>query len=137
MQIELWLIIANTAFFILIWLVQVIIYPGLLHYSEGELARWHPVYTRRVSFITAPLIFSQLLLYTVSLVNQPVLLTIIGFILVIIATLITFLVAMPIHYKIDQRKETIPLRQKLVKINWYRTIAWSGSFILSMIEYGK
>jgi hypothetical protein len=137
MEILFWLVACNTILFTLIWLVQLVIYPGLTYYNEADLAKWHPRYTRTASLITAPLMLIQLGLYSFILVTKPSILLISGFGLIGIAWLVTFFIAIPLHRAIDQRKETISSRQKLVRVNWIRTVAWTGSFILSIVEYGK
>ena len=137
MEIDFWLVLTNACLFTLIWLVQLVIYPGLLPYNEAELKEWHPKYTVRVSMLTAPLMFIQLALYGISLNEHMTGLSIIGLILVLGCWLITFVVAIPLHNKIDLEQNTLVFRKKLIQINWYRTIGWSGSLILSIISYGK
>lgn len=137
MNLSFWLVICNTAVLTLVWLVQIVIYPGLLAYNERDLAKWHPVYTRQVSIIIAPLMLTQMALYGLAVLSMPSIYSIAGAALAASAFVITFVIAIPLHKAIDQEGETFNLRKRLIGVNWYRTIAWTGSFILSVIEYGK
>ena len=44
---------------VLIWMVQLIIYPSFVYYADKDLLKWHIPYTQRVTFIVAPIMFSQ------------------------------------------------------------------------------
>ncbi len=36
---------------VLIWIVQLVIYPGLCYYSETDLLKWHKLYTSRIAYV--------------------------------------------------------------------------------------
>jgi len=57
--------------------------------------------------------------------------------LILVNWAVTFFVAVPLHNKIESEPETLIIREKLVKVNWIRTVAWSLVFIISIVEYGK
>ena len=52
--------IADTGMLVILWMVQLMIYPGFLRHEARELVAWHKKYTFRVSFIIMPLMFAQL-----------------------------------------------------------------------------
>ena len=45
---------------VLIWIVQLIIYPSFLYYNSNTLSKWHKTYTGRITTIVAPLMIAQI-----------------------------------------------------------------------------
>lgn len=136
MYIELIQLVTNTALWVLIWIVQLVIYPGFLRYSESDIKHWHGQYTTRVSYIIAPLMLGQLVAYGYAVyLNSWT--AILCLALIFVNWGVTFFIAVPLHNKIDTEPETIVIRERLVRVNWIRTVAWTLVFIISLIEYGK
>jgi len=125
---------ADSGVLALIWLVQLVIYPGLAQYDEHRLRSWHPQYTRRVTFIVLPLMLSQLLLsaYSAYLFREMIDLAHLG--LVIIAWLITFLKAVPLHGSLESSEGGHNTAIQLIQLNKSRTILWSITWILSVVS---
>jgi hypothetical protein len=44
---------------VLIWLVQLVIYPGFKFYSPSNLALWHKIYTGRIGVAVVPMMVWQ------------------------------------------------------------------------------
>ena len=135
MNIDIILLLINTALAVLIWMVQLVIYPGFTYYSEAEVKKWHPIYTRKITSLVMPLMLAQLILYLFSILNTPSVGVITIMVLITFNWVITFLVAIPHHIAMDKKQFTWSERKKLININWYRTIAWSLILIISLIEY--
>ena len=55
---------------VVLWLVQLVIYPSFLRVEPSELITWHKAYTFRVSFVILPLMFGQLVLSILSVVGD-------------------------------------------------------------------
>ncbi|MFT6745260.1 MAG: hypothetical protein ACJAR8_001821, partial [Bacteroidia bacterium] len=53
-------LIVDFGLVVLIWMVQLIVYPSFLFYKDTELITWHTKYTPRITKIVAPLMFAQL-----------------------------------------------------------------------------
>jgi len=133
MSIEILRLLIDFGLLVLIWIVQRIIYPGFLHYSADELVKWHRIYTSRLTFIVFPLMLGQLAVSVYQLTLEANLYTVMGFILVILLWLSTFLQFVPMHSKISQGKVSQKLLNSLVKKNWIRTILWTVLFLLSLL----
>ena len=110
---------------VLIWLVQLIIYPGFHRISHEEFAGYHRWYVIRISSVVLPLMLAELILavswilsdnYSSASVKS-------GF-LVIIIWLSTSVLQVPIHNRLKAGKEDKQI-QRLVATNWIRTAAWS------------
>jgi hypothetical protein len=110
---------------ILIWLVQLIIYPGFHRITRGAFAAYHRWYVIRISSIVLPLMSAELLL-TVWWIRSddysPV--SVSAGVLVFIVWLSTFVLQVPIHNRLKTGKDA-KLIQRLVTTNWIRTAAWS------------
>jgi hypothetical protein len=130
-------LVIDAGMVVLIWIVQLVIYPGFCYYSESDIKRWHKIYTSKITIVVLPMMLSQLMLHGLSSYVEPSIINIGNLILVIILWLITFLVAVPLHQDIDTKENSTVSRMKLVKINWSRTLLWTLILIISIYQYGK
>ena len=117
---------------VVLWLVQLVIYPSFLRLKSSELIAWHKAYTFRVSFVILPLMFGQLALSILSIVGDASALEWTAFAFVLVCWILTFFVSVPLHRKIEQNDITRETRQKLITTNWPRTILWSVIFGLGL-----
>jgi len=129
------LLLISFGLVILIWLVQLIIYPNFQYIPAAELIKWHKIYTPRITVVVAPLMILQLALtiylsfYLFSTLNLLAL----G--LIVLNWLLTFIYFVPLHVKIDQDNINQTSLRRLVQLNWYRTIIWSCVFFIVLSEY--
>src|SRR5919112_3032071 len=63
--------LASFGLVVLIWLVQIIIYPAFAEIAPDRFARWHAGYTRAVTWIVAPLMLGQVALLAWLAVVRP------------------------------------------------------------------
>ncbi len=133
MEESLWRLLIDFGLVVLIWMVQLIVYPSFQHYTAENLKTWHDTYSKRISIIVIPLMLAQLFLYILYLINDPNIYSISGTILISAAWLITFLYFVPAHQRIS-RGETAGVVKNLATINWWRTLLWSLVFFLGLIQ---
>lgn len=120
---------------VLIWITQLIVYPGFLHYPKSNLMAWHGTYTTMIGYIVAPLMLLQLGLYlhlTLVRFSVPALLALI---LVMATWGVTFLQFVPMHGAITTGDFDQELLKKLVSRNWIRTALWTLIFTYSFIRF--
>ena len=117
---------------VVLWLVQLVIYPSFLRVEPSELVAWHKAYTFRVSFVILPLMLGQLALAILTVLDDASILEWTAFALVIVCWYLTFFVSVPLHRKIEQNDISRETRQKLITTNWPRTILWSVIFGLGL-----
>ena len=55
MNLEYIRLLVDAGFIVLIWAVQLVIYPSFKFYSNANLLKWHRLYTKRVTVIVLPL----------------------------------------------------------------------------------
>ena len=137
MNLELIKLLVNVALFILIWMVQLVIYPGFSYFEEKNLKQWHQRYTRNITLIVLPLMLGQLVLYGQGVFCRGVSIDWMILVLIGIIWAATFLISVPLHNKIQRLSNTALERKKLTQTNWIRTILWTLILIISLINYGK
>lgn len=115
----------DTAALILIWLVQLVIYPVFLHLRGADFKRWHLVYTRRVTYVVMPVMLGQLAVYGYLFLTDRSWDVVLNSSLVLAAWAITFLRAVPLHGALDIDEDHLPLSASLVNVNWWRTGIWT------------
>ena len=133
MTLELWRIVIDFGLVVLIWLTQLIIYPGMKTMSEDRLRQWHRTYTPRMAAISGPLMLAQLVLSSSALFDEPSVWSIVIFILVLATWAATFFVFIPLHARISSDTSISQLVDKLVQYNWSRTVLWSLIFIIDLV----
>jgi hypothetical protein len=121
---------------ILIWLVQVIIYPGFVRIPAGKFVDYHHWYVKRITIIVLPLMVSEVLLTAMWLLDAPAPGSIISSVLVLVVWFSTFVFQVPIHGRLKSGKDTALIR-RLVATNWIRTGAWSlKALIVTVVLIG-
>lgn len=125
----------DTAAVVLIWLVQLVIYPAFLHFRPEAFRVWHPIYTQRVTFVVMPIMLGQLAIYTYLFLHTAT--WNIGFNLTLIlgAWIITFFQAIPLHSALDKTDDHLALSIKLVALNWWRTALWTTIWLVSLLVF--
>jgi hypothetical protein len=125
-----WNIAVSSGLVILIWLVQLIIYPSLNNIPPDEFSRYHKWYVQRITVIVLPLMLAEMILAilwfnnNIHNLNSLLCLFLIGLI-----WLSTMAIQVPLHKKLQQRKDKQMIHQ-LVRSNWIRTLAWTAKALL-------
>lgn len=126
--------LSDFGLFVLIWLVQLIIYPSFTFMEKANLEAWHPKYTIMISVVVMPLMLLQLgsTLYLTYVSFNYIL--VVQSILIILLWAATFFQAVPLHNQIDSGFEIQNAAKELVQVNWKRTIMWSLIIILNLLN---
>ncbi|MEM6893962.1 MAG: hypothetical protein AAF554_09750 [Bacteroidota bacterium] len=115
----------DSGTFVLIWMVQLVIYPSFLFYTTADLITWHKTYTVRITIIVMPLMVGQLFLALYALYEELSVISVARGILILLIWILTFLIFVPIHNNIQAGKFDTLLLRKLVQSNWFRTLLWT------------
>jgi hypothetical protein len=107
-----------------IWLVQVLIYPNFLKVTPSQFQAFHRFHSNRISWVVGPFMAVELATAVVLYWQSPTLVFAANFVSVLILWLLTVLVSVPIHNKL-QAGFDVNLIQQLIKTNWPRTVIWS------------
>ncbi|MFY0608442.1 MAG: hypothetical protein JXR10_17110 [Cyclobacteriaceae bacterium] len=123
----------------LIWMVQVVHYPGFLHLNHKGYEEYQNFHMRSISFIVGPsmlleLTASSLLFPYFDQLTHPITYSLsFGMLLLIFAN--TAFWAAPTHSKMLAGFNN-KLINRLIKINWWRTVLWSArALILGYLLY--
>ena len=120
---------------VMIWMVQLIVYPSFKYYTPRDLKTWHRRYTKRISIIVIPLMGAQLFLYSYALLQEPTIFNSICTSIVISLWLLTFIRFVPLHKAIETSKTTAEISESLVNRNWWRSLLWTVVFVYSLYNF--
>ena len=135
MSILLIRLLLDFGLLVLIWLVQLVIYPSFLYYEQNNLKRWHEKYTQKITYVVLPLMMGQLIITTVHLYDNFSTFTLGSFLIIIALWIMTFLIFVPLHSKISNNENNLSSIHQLIRLNWIRTLLWSGLFVSSLLYY--
>ncbi len=133
MEQSFWRLLIDFGLVVLIWMVQLIVYPSFQRYTPENLQVWHSTYSRRISIIVIPLMLAQLFLYISYILREPNFYSFTGCALISAVWLITFLFFVPAHQRISKGGSG-SIVDKLEQVNWWRTLIWSLVFVLSLLQ---
>lgn len=111
--------------FIMIWLVQLVVYPAFQYFNHSNLERWHHHYTKGITIVVMPLMVSQLVLHSYILYQEKSPVEVITLALVLAAWYITFVHAVPLHNKISMRTDIEDSIKSLIQFNLGRALIWT------------
>ncbi len=111
----------------LIWIVQIVHYPGFLRISPETYASYQQFHMRAISFIVAPSMVVELLLtvggLAISDLNSSYLYWIAALCLALVWA-VTFFISVPLHGSLVNGYNAEGI-QRLIDTNWLRTAGWS------------
>lgn len=99
MELKIYQLLIDFGLVVLIFLVQLCIYPAFKYFEEENLHTWHRVYTPNITYVVFPLMLGQLAfsLYFVFMGLNAISIT--HFVLVILTWLSTFVFFRPTSSK--------------------------------------
>lgn len=132
MKLEILRLAIDFGLVVLIWMVQLLIYPSFEYFVGHRLGKWHKIYTRNMTFIVAPMMMAQtgLAFYFIYYYPDMVAANIMYTILVALTWITTVLFFIPMHARIDKNPDDVILCRKLSRWNWMRVILWTAILIL-------
>ena len=115
----------SCSLFVLIWLVQLIIYPGFMRIPARDFVAYHRWYAKRITVIVLPLMLAEVILlmgWWWAGADRSA--AYVATLAVFIIWLSTFRLQVPIHKRLQHGKDEALIR-RLVATNWIRTAVWS------------
>jgi hypothetical protein len=110
-----------------IWLVQLVQYPGFARVGAADFGAFHRHHCRSIGFVVGPLMVLELLTaLLLAVTGEPVWFwrVMLGALLAI--WLSTALLQGPLHGRLSREGSRPDLVRALVRGNWVRTILWSA-----------
>lgn len=135
MKIEVVRLAIDLGLVVLIWMVQLLIYPSFKWMAKETFQSWHRNYMQRMTFIVAPLMFAQIGLSLYFFYYYPdMFMPNVTYTLLIAGTWIsTFLIFIPLHAKLDKELNAVAYCDRLTHLNWIRVLLWTGILVLDFI----
>jgi hypothetical protein len=120
----------------LIWVVQLVQYPGFALVGARDIRAYHAAHVRRITWVVAPLMGVELVTGILLVLDPPAgastLVLWAASALLAFNWLCTAFVAVPLHGRIaGERRERA--QALLVATNWMRTGAWSARGVLVLL----
>ena len=119
-------IIADSGLLVLIWLVQLIIYPSFRYTQEKDFIVWHGRYMRLIGLIVSPLMLLQIGVELVHIFNNDY--RWIRMLMILAVLTSTFSLSVPNHKRLSRYGKDPIIISRLVLTNWLRTVLWSLLF---------
>jgi len=126
-------LLVDAGLVVLIWMVQLIIYPSFTYYTSENLIEWHQKYTNRIAVVVVPLMLSQLVLAIVAVFLTAIFTTIFTLLIVLFLWIFTFLSFAPLHFKISEGNTNQKNLKLLIQRNWIRAFLWSFLLLQHLI----
>lgn len=120
--------LASFGLVVLIWLVQLVVYPAFADIATDRFVAWHRRYTRAITYVVGPLMLAQAVLLVWLICIRPRPMFLLAAVLVVIAWAATARVAVPLHDALQIGGHDAHRIARLVRTNWVRTVAWSLAF---------
>ena len=117
---------------ILIWMIQLIVYPSFINYTKENLIIWHKTYTQRITIIVVPLMLGQLIFSIYKTITEVEFSALVYLLIVLFLWIVTLIKFAPMHQKITNGNFDVKLLISLVHLNWIRTISWTVLFLFSL-----
>ena len=131
---------ATLAMVGLIWFVQVVHYPLLSRVGRERFRRYELDHQRLVTWVVAPLMATEMLTAILLVWNKPMGVGYIsiwlGLMLLAFIWVMTYTVQVPQHAALVFNYDS-EVQRRLVRGNWYRTIAWSARGVLALWMVGQ
>ena len=125
-------LIIDSGMCVLIWMVQLIIYPAFHAITSARFSSWHSEYMQAIGTIVMPLMILQALFTLGSCYLRPGLWTFLALGCMLIAWAVTALYSVPAHQALQSHGYQSAVVDRLVLTNWIRTCAWSALFLISL-----
>lgn len=123
----------NGGLVVLIWLVQIIIYPGMRGWDKARFVHQHRDYCRRIAFIVGPLMCSQAALALYQAIGAQNRTAIVQVLLIAVVWGVTIFVSMPLHGRLGRGYDARALTL-LINTNWLRTVGWTLICLLDLFR---
>ena len=125
--------IVDFGLVVLIWLVQLIIYPSFSYTAKDELQTWHQRYVARITVVVGPLMLLQVLIVAMQVFVEGGWSPVCSLVLVGLCWLSSFGLSIPCHRRIEQGQASGQVLERLVHSNWPRTVLWTVVFAIGFV----
>ena len=130
-------LIIDSSIFMLILLVQIVIYPCFHSISNELFSNWHYNYMKTISLVIGPLMIIQAIILSYQFISIRNIVSILSLISVFVVWITTVSISVPCHNALQANGYNAIIVDRLINTNWIRTISWLITLILSIFNYYK
>lgn len=117
----------------LIWFVQIVHYPLFARVGAAEFPAYEVAHQRLTSFVVIPAMLTELITAGWLLADRPNdVAAWVGAGLVAVIWASTFALQVPLHARLSRGYDAASAT-KLVRTNWFRTVAWTARLPVSIL----
>ena len=129
------LLLIDCSLLVLIWIVQIVVYPSFRFADEHTFSAWHANYARRISLIAGPLMLLQAGAHVSTVWSESNVTNGIAALLIAAAWAATTFLSVPCHRALQQQGKDQLQIARLINTNWIRTACWTGVFIVTLARF--
>ena len=118
--------------FLVLWLVQLIIYPNFYYIAETTFISWHFTYVKRIMLFVLPLMAGQLTMHAALFYAAPSFMEALVLLLILIAWTVSLFWSAPCHKQLHEQGRSEKIIRSLLLSNLFRTICWTAVFLLTL-----
>jgi hypothetical protein len=133
-SLEVWQLMVDFGLLILIWLVQLIIYPSFRYCDATQFQGWHNTYTGLITLFVVPLMFAQVGIYAWLAATRGQTWDYVALGLIASVWIVTFAWSVPCHDRLHRLGYDVQVIDQLVRSNWPRTAAWTAILIANVAK---
>ena len=122
----------DSAMTMLIWLVQLVIYPAFRSVDPALFRDWHQRYMRTISFVVIPLMLLQGGCVGLQCLVDSRPAHAASAVGILTAWIVTFRLSVPCHRLLQTEGRRGDVISRLVHTNWIRTVSWTGVWIAGL-----
>ena len=126
--------LVDCGMFILIWMVQLIVYPSFCHISDQALPSWHRTYSQRIGYFVIPMMLAQLTLSLLTCIHTMNALKLLDLGLVVATWVLTAWLSVPLHQALAKGSVDPDIRRSLVRANLPRALVLTAIFFLGIFN---
>lgn len=115
----------DVALFILIWLVQIIIYPSFRYTDPTQFDFWHSRYMGLITYFVGPLMLAQVAIIGWQIFDGGNWSHWLAAVMVAGVWISTAALSVPCHTQLLNIGFDLPTIERLIQTNWYRTVLWT------------
>ena len=123
--------LVDGGLFVLIWLVQLIIYPAFRDIREQVFTAWHNSYSKLMGAIVGPLLLAQASVEIIRATQQQA--SWLRIALIALVWMSTLFLSVPCHRHLQSAGKNVEIIKRLIQTNWIRTMIWTTLFLDSLI----
>lgn len=117
----------------LIWLIQLIHYPGFAMVEKARFSEFHSRHSRALTALAGPMMTVELLTGLALMIDSGYRIPwSVNFLLICVAWTVTFTQSVPAHNRLSLGYCESSI-ERLIKTNWLRTLAWTLRAVLLTI----